>query len=161
VNTARFRERIIHLTCTLELDLRVVKMSKNVSRISVSVPPDLLRRFDEAQKRLGYTDRSKAVQIAMQSFVTESKWLCTQEGNGTGAIVMVYNSAIRQIGDLLMELEREYCGIVESVVHLHLDEKNCLQTISVRGRSEEIKALAEKLMITEGVKEVKLAIVTP
>jgi len=136
-------------------------MSKNVSRISVSVPPDLLRRFDEAQKRLGYTDRSKAVQIAMQSFVTESKWLCTQEGNGTGAIVMVYDSAIRQIGDLLMELEREYRGIVESVVHLHLDEKNCLQTISVRGRSEEIKALAEKLMITEGVKEVKLAIVTP
>jgi len=136
-------------------------MSENVSRISVSVPPDLLRRFDEAHKRLGYTDRSKAVQIAMQSFVTESKWLCTREGNGTGAIVMVYNSAIRQIGDLLMDLEREYHDIVKSVVHLHLDEKNCLQTISVRGRTEEIKALAEKLAITEGVKEVKLAIVTP
>ena len=136
-------------------------MSENVSRISVSVPPDLLRRFDEAQKRLGYTDRSKAVQIAMQSFVTESKWLCTREGNGTGAIVMIYNPAIRQIGNVLMELEREYRGIVESVVHLHLDEKNCLQTIPVRGRTEEIKTFAEKLMTIEGVKEVKLAIVTP
>ena len=32
------------------------KMSEGVSRISVSVPPDLLRKFDEALKRLGYEE---------------------------------------------------------------------------------------------------------
>ena len=50
-------------------------MSEGVSRISISVPPDLLRKFDEALKRLGYEERSKAVQAAMQSFVTKFKWL--------------------------------------------------------------------------------------
>ena len=136
-------------------------MSEGVSRISVSVPPDLLRKFDEALKRLGYEERSKAVQVAMQSFVTESKWLCAKQGRGIGAIVMVYDSTIRQIGDVLTEIQHKYRGIAESTIHMHLDEKNCLQIISVRGDTADVKSLAEALMTTEGVKEVKLTIVTP
>jgi CopG family nickel-responsive transcriptional regulator len=136
-------------------------MSEGVARISVSIQPDLLRKFDEAQKRLGYVDRSKAVQTAMQNFVTESKWLCTKRGRGIGAIVMVYDSTIRQVGDVLTEMQHKHRSIAESVIHLHLDEKNCLQIIPVRGDAAEVKSLAEELMTTDGVKEVKLAIVTP
>jgi len=136
-------------------------MSEGVSRISISVPPDLLRKFDEAFKRLGYEERSKAIQTAMQSFVTESKWICAKQGRGIGAIVMVYDSTIRQVGDVLTEIQHKYRGIAESTIHMHLDEKNCLQIIPVRGDTTEVKALAEALMTTEGVKEVKLSIVTP
>ncbi|MCJ7634642.1 nickel-responsive transcriptional regulator NikR [Candidatus Bathyarchaeota archaeon] len=136
-------------------------MSEGVSRISISIPPDLLRKFDEAQKRLGYTERSKAVQTAMQNFITESKWLCNKKGRGIGAIVMVYDSTVRQAGDALTEIEHKYRSIAESVIHLHLDDKNCLQIIPVRGDAVEVRILAEALMTAEGVKEVKLAIVTP
>ena len=108
-------------------------MSEGVSRISVSVPPDLLRKFDEALKRLGYEERSKAIQTAMQSFVTESKWFCEKKGRGIGAIVMVYDSTIKQVGDVLTEMQHKYRSIAESVIHLHLDDKNCLQIIPVRG----------------------------
>ena len=136
-------------------------MSEGVSRISISVPPDLLRKFDEALKRLGYEERSKAIQTAMQSFVTESKWLCAKKGRGIGAIVMVYDSTIRQVGDILTEIQRKYRGIAESAIHMHLDEKTCLQIIPVRGDTAEVKSLVEALMTTGGVKQVKLTIVTP
>ncbi len=136
-------------------------MSEGVSRISISVPPDLLRKFDEASKRLGYEERSKAIQTAMQSFVTESKWLCTKKGRGIGAIIMVYDSTIRQVGDVLTEIQHRYRGIAESTIHMHLDEKNCLQIIPVRGKTADVKSLVEALMTTDGVKEVKLTIVTP
>jgi CopG family nickel-responsive transcriptional regulator len=136
-------------------------MSEGVSRISISVQPDLLRKFDEAFKRLGYEERSKAVQAAMQSFVTESKWLCSKQGRGIGAIVMVYDSSIRQVGDVLTEIQHKHRDIAESTIHTHLDEKNCLQIIPVRGDTTKVKSLAEALMTTDGVKEVKLAIVTP
>ena len=137
------------------------KMSDKISRISVTVQPTLLRKFDEASKRLGIEERSKAVQMAMQSFVTESKWLCAEKGRGIGAIVMVYDSTIRQVGDNLTEMQHKYRGIAESTIHLHLDEKNCLQIIPVRGSTVEVKSLVEALMTAEGVKEVKLALVTP
>jgi CopG family nickel-responsive transcriptional regulator len=136
-------------------------MSEGVSRISISIPPDLLRKFDEAQKRLGYTERSKAVQTAMQNFITESKWLCNKQGKGIGAIVMLYDTTVRQVGDALTEIEHKHRSISESVIHVHLDEKNCLQIIPVRGDAAEVRILAEALMTAEGVKEVKLAIVTP
>jgi CopG family transcriptional regulator, nickel-responsive regulator len=136
-------------------------MSEGVSRISISVQPDLLRKFDEALKRLGYEERSKAVQTAMQSFVTESKWICANQGRGIGAIVLVYDSTTRQVGDVLTEIQHKYRGIAETMIHMHLDEKNCLQIIPVRGDTTEVKSLAEALMTTDGVKEVKLSIVTP
>ncbi len=136
-------------------------MSEGVSRISISVPPDLLRKFDEAFKRLGYEERSKAVQAAMQSFVTESKWVCAKQGWGIGAIVMVYDSTVRQVGDVLTEIQHQYLKISESTIHLHLDEKNCLQIIPVRGETKDVQSLAEALMTIDGVKEVKLSIVTP
>ena len=136
-------------------------MSEGVSRISISVPPELLRKFDEALKRLGYEERSKAVQIAMQSFVTESKWLCAKQGRGIGAIVMVYDSTIRQVGDVLTEIQHKYRSIAESTIQMHLDEKTCLQIIPVRGDTADVKSYAEVLMTIDGVKEVKLAIVTP
>ena len=136
-------------------------MSERVSRISVSVPPDLLRIFDEAHKRLSYIGRSKAIQTAMQSFITESKWICPKMGQGIGAIVMIYDSTTRQVGAVLTEMEHKHRNIAETVIHLHLDDKNCLQIIPVRGKAAEVKSLAEELMTTEGVKEVKLAIVTP
>ncbi len=136
-------------------------MTMGVLRISISVQPDLLRRFDEARKRLGYEERSKAVQTAMQTFVTESKWLCSKQGRGVGAIVMVYDSTTKQVGDTLTEVQHKYRSTAESTVHIHLDEKNCLQIIPVKGDTAEVNALAEELMTKDGVKEVKLAIVTP
>jgi len=134
---------------------------EGVSRISVSVPPLLLRRFDEALKRLGYTDRSKAIQNAMQSFVTESKWLCSKEGRGVGAIVLVYDSGVRQVVETINDTQQKYRSIAESSIHLHLDERNCLEIIPVRGRAAQVNSLAEGLMTISGVREVKLAIVTP
>ena len=136
-------------------------MPEKVSRISVTVPPDLLRKFDEASTRLGYEERSKAVQTAMQNFVTDSKWICATKGRGIGAIVMVYDSTIHQVGDNLTEMQHKYRNIAESTIHLHLDEKNCLQIIPVRGETADVKHLIEELMGADGVKEVKLALVTP
>ncbi len=136
-------------------------MSEGVSRISISVQPNLLRKFDEALKRLGYEERSKAIQTAMQSFITESKWLCSKKGRGIGAIVMVYDSTTRQVGDALTEIQHKYRAIADSTIHMHLDERNCIQIIPVRGDTVEVKSLVEALMTTDGVKDVKLAVVTP
>ena len=74
---------------------------------------------------------------------------------------MVYDPTIKQVGDVLTEMQHKYRSIAESVIHLHLDDKNCLQIIPVRGDTAEVKSFAEALMTTDGVKEVKLAIVTP
>ena len=46
-----------------------------ITRVSVTFPPELLKDFDEVIKRMGYENRSKAVQDAVRMFISERKWL--------------------------------------------------------------------------------------
>lgn len=137
-------------------------MAKNqVSRISISVPKDLLRSFDEHIKRLGYENRSKAVQDAMQSLITESKWMCEEMGKGIGAIAMVYDHGVKGLEEDLTNIQHHFEETICSSMHIHLDAENCLEIIAVRGKATDVRDLAQELKTRKGVKQLKLAIVTP
>jgi CopG family nickel-responsive transcriptional regulator len=137
-------------------------MTKNqVSRISISVPQDLLRSFDEHIQRLGYENRSKAIQDAMRNLITESKWLCETMGNGVGAIAMVYDHGVKGLGEELTAVQHHFEETVCSSMHIHLDQEDCLEIIAVRGKATDIRDLAQELKTRRGVKQLKMAIVTP
>jgi CopG family nickel-responsive transcriptional regulator len=137
-------------------------MSKElVSRISISLPTPLLQRFDEHNKRLNYTNRSKAIQDAMQHLISESKWLCEQQGTGVGAITMVYDHHATQLDNILTDVQHRFHDVICSSMHVHLDHDNCLEIIAIRGPAKDIRDLATSLQTLKGVKQLKLAIITP
>jgi CopG family nickel-responsive transcriptional regulator len=45
-------------------------------------------------------------------------------------------------------------------MHIHLDEHNCLELIAVKGRGEDIKRIADRLIGSKGVKHGKLTLTT-
>lgn len=132
-----------------------------VSRISISLPSALLRRFDEHSDRLSYTNRSKAIQDAMQHLISESKWLCERRGTGVGAITMVYDHHVKQLEDTLTEIQHQFHVVICSSMHVHLDDDNCLEIIAIRGPTEKVQELTTALQTQRGVKQLKLTIVTP
>ena len=134
---------------------------KQASRISISIPQHLLRSFDDHINRLGYDKRSKAIQDAMQSLVTESKWMCEKMGKGVGAIAMVYDHRVKGLEEDLTEVQHHFEDTVCSSMHVHLDEENCLEIIAVKGKSRYVQDLAQQLKTRKGVKQLKLMIVTP
>ncbi|MHA2313763.1 MAG: nickel-responsive transcriptional regulator NikR [Candidatus Hermodarchaeia archaeon] len=132
-----------------------------VSRISISVQSALLQRFDEHIVRLGYANRSKAIQDVMQNLVTESKWVCKTGGAGVGAITMVYNPHAKGLEEELTEVQHQFKETIRSSMHIHLDQENCLEIIAVKGKASAVRNLAQELKTRKGVKQLKLAIVTP
>jgi CopG family nickel-responsive transcriptional regulator len=136
-------------------------VKKQVSRFSVSVPPDLLRKFDEHIQRSGYRNRSKAIQDAMQSLITESKWLCEKMGRGVGAIAMIYDHEVKGLEGELTDVQHHFEEIINSSMHVHLDTETCLEIIAVNGKASDVRDLAQELKMKRGVKQLKLAIVTP
>lgn len=134
---------------------------KLVSRISISVPSDLLRRFDDHIKHSGYENRSKAVQDAMQSLITESKWMCEKMGSGIGAIAMIYDHEVKGLKEDLTDVQHHFEETICSSMHVHLDGDSCLEIIAVRGKAQDVRKLAQVLKTRKGVKQLKLAIVTP
>jgi len=131
---------------------------KGVSRISISLPPDLLDEFDRVIKQMGY-DRSKAIQASIRNFLTENKWMHEEKGIVMGALVMIYDHEVKGLEESLTDTGHLYSSIISSSMHIHLDERNCLEIIAVKGEVESIRNLAQELMSKRGVKQIRLAVV--
>jgi CopG family nickel-responsive transcriptional regulator len=130
-----------------------------VERTSFSVSPTLLSRFDDAIRRMGYEDRSRALQIAMTNFITEYTWTIEKGGAGTGAILFTYSHRHHGLQETVVDVQHHYRDVVNSMTHIHLDESRCLEIISVRGKTSRIQELATRLMKTRGVTQLKLSVV--
>ncbi|MDI6859195.1 MAG: nickel-responsive transcriptional regulator NikR [Methanocellales archaeon] len=136
-------------------------MQKELMRIGVSLPANLLDRFDEIIARRGYSSRSEGIRDAIRSYIVDYEWMSEQKGDRVGTITLIFDHNQRGLVDELTDIEHEYSRLIESSLHVHLDEDNCLEVILVRGESQEVKNIVEKMMALKGVKHVKLTTTSP
>ncbi len=131
-----------------------------IVRVGVTFPPDLLKELDETIDLMGYDNRSKAIQDSVRSFVAEHKWLREQKGTRVGVLVMVYDHEVKGLETNLTNAQHKHSRVICSSMHVHLSERECLETIAVKGDVDEIRSLAQELTTKKGVKQVKLTIVS-
>lgn len=130
-----------------------------VERTSFSVSPAVLKRFDDVISKIGYEDRSRALQIAMTNFITEYTWATEKGRAGVGAILFTYSHRPHGLQEALVDIQHRYRDVVDSTTHVHLDESRCLEIVSVRGQTARIQELAKRLMKRRGVTQLKLSMV--
>jgi CopG family nickel-responsive transcriptional regulator len=140
--------------------IQEAKIMAKIVRVGVTFPPDLLKDFDEAIGKMRYDNRSKAIQDSVRNFVSEYKWLREQKGVKVGVLVMVYDYEARGLETVLTGIQHRYSRIISSSMHIHLSERDCLETIALRGEAEQIRNLAEELSKKKGVKQTRLIIVS-
>ena len=100
-----------------------------VERTSFSVSPSLLSRFDDVIRKMGYEDRSRALQIAMTNFITEYTWTMEKGRAGVGTIMLTYSHRPHGLQEALVDIQHQYRDVVNSTTHIHLDESRCLEII--------------------------------
>jgi CopG family nickel-responsive transcriptional regulator len=132
---------------------------KGVRRFSASVPPRLLERFDKATREMGY-ERSKAIRLAMQNFLTEYRWKAERQNVGVGALIMIYDHETKGLEENLTQIQHKYRTVISSTTHIHLDDQHCLEILAVKGAVMTTQNLAKRLMKERGVKQLKLATLT-
>jgi len=118
-------------------------------RISATLPDDLLKKFDEICKEMGYKNRSNAISSAIHEFIASHKFV-KEKGEIAGAIVFTYIHS-PSTSELLTRAQHEYNDIINATMHVHLSEEKCLEIIAVRGRARDIKKLLKKLAAIKGV----------
>jgi CopG family nickel-responsive transcriptional regulator len=134
---------------------------KGVVRFSISLPPSLLRDFDEVWKAKGYDNRSRAVHDAFRSFISEYKWAFGDVEEIAGAIMLIYYLDKPGLLNQIVEIQHSFEGIVSSTMHIHLAKNKCLEIIAVKGKAKDIRKLGQELSTQKGVKEMKLAVAEP
>ena len=131
----------------------------SIVRFGISLKSSLLKSFDSLITKKGYASRSEAIRdLIRDSLVTQEWESYTTEAVGT--ITLVYSHDTRELNDNLNDLQHHYHQLVQSTMHIHLDGHNCLEVIVVKGRAKDIKAVADRLIGTKGVKHGKLTVTT-
>ncbi|MBU1062376.1 MAG: nickel-responsive transcriptional regulator NikR [Candidatus Omnitrophica bacterium] len=127
-------------------------------RFGISLDENLLKDFDALITDKQYSNRSEAIRDLIRNSLVEDEWKKGKEV--AGAISLVYDHHKRELMDLIVAIQHEYQDMIVASQHAHLDHHNCLEVIIVKGRSEKIKRLSDKLRAVKGVKHGSLTLTT-
>ena len=133
-------------------------MSK-LSRIGVAIDSGLLNKFDRLIARRGYTSRSEAFRDLIRDELVERTWE-SPDSQVVGTVTLVYDHHVRMLNEKLTGIQHDFHRLILSTLHVHLDHDNCLEVLVIRGKSAEVRKVADALISTKGVKHGRLTITT-
>jgi CopG family nickel-responsive transcriptional regulator len=123
-------------------------MRNELVRFGVAMEKPLLERFDDIVADRGVT-RSELLRDLVRAEIVKA-----QVAKGAPAIAtltLVYDHHVRELTEKLTEFQHQLGDRVRSTLHIHLDHSRCLEVIVMRGRSDELKRVADRLLATRGV----------
>ena len=149
----------MHLENELQaLSRRMTTKMPQLTRTGVSLEEDLLHQFDQVIARRGYKNRSEAIRdLIRESLVSEA---IDKNKQVVATLSMIYDHHRPNLSDKLNEIQHHSHGNVMAATHVHLDKDNCLEVVIMKGRSGEVKHLANHMLAMRGVKHGKLVLTT-
>jgi CopG family transcriptional regulator, nickel-responsive regulator len=130
-----------------------------ITRFGVSIDDQLIRKFDSLIARKGYATRSEAIRDMIRDTLVEQEW-SSDDRETVGTITIVYNHHTRELDHALTDMQHQSFHQIISALHVHLDAHNCLEVLVVKGKSRDIRQIADRLIGTRGVKHGKLTMTT-
>ncbi|MCP4158286.1 MAG: nickel-responsive transcriptional regulator NikR [bacterium] len=129
-------------------------MSK-VTRFGVSLNSELLNKFDTLNDSKGYKTRSEAIRDLIRDELVSEEWTGKVEET-VGVFSLIYDHHQNELSTILNHIQHEHLDIIVSSTHIHVDHHNCLEVIILKGKSDKILEVSNKLSSTRGVKHGKL-----
>ncbi|MCQ1534848.1 nickel-responsive transcriptional regulator NikR [Methanosarcina sp. KYL-1] len=131
-------------------------MEKQLMRIGISLPGDLLENFDDIIMERGYSSRSEGIRDAIRTYNQHYEWMQEIQGRRAATISLVYDCSKKGVSNALATIQHDYTDLINSSVRFHIETESCFEVIILDGEGEQIVELAEKILSLKGVKNLKL-----
>ena len=125
-------------------------MSTPVSRISISLPPELLSELDGMVQGRGYGSRSQAIGDMVNYQLAEHKRMLGDEVMA-GTLTLLYDRSVRALQKRLADTQYRYIDEVISSLHVHLSENQMLEIVLVQGPAARLQDIANEMISLRGV----------
>ena len=131
---------------------------EKITRVSFTIEEPILKKFDTLIQREGIPTRSEALGHLIREALIERQW----ENGATvaGVITLVYDHHKTRMLEQIVAAQHDSGAVVLCSQHAHLDHRNCMENIIVRGKVEKIRALHQRLSAIKGIKHVVLSMTT-
>lgn len=126
-----------------------------LERISLSIEKALLTRFDGLLRKRRLGNRSEAVRDLIRGRLVEEE---AGEERAVASLTLVYDHEQRALSDRLVEAGHHHHAQVLSTMHVHLDDRMCLEVMALRGTRAELRHFADHLIGLKGVRHGQLVI---
>jgi CopG family nickel-responsive transcriptional regulator len=129
-------------------------------RFSVAMPDDLLMQFDNYVARRGLAkNRSEVIRDLVRDALVDEEWDDPNQ-EIVGTLSIVFNHHASDLQNKLDQVQHAHYDKIISALHVHLDAHNCLEVVVLRGKSEQIRAIADSILGVKGVKHGRLTATT-
>jgi len=121
---------------------------ENLVRFGVAMETSLVAELDKLAEARG-CNRSELLRDLARAEVGRTS--LQDRVRAFAAVTLVYNHHVRELSEKLTALQHDMGEQVRSTMHVHLDREHCLEVVVMRGRADELKIAAEKMLGTRGV----------
>ena len=123
--------------------------------VSITLPGELLKRFDEFIKARGYYSRSEAFRDAVRSLIAEAELAKTEAGTVATTIMVTCEYARKDVDMRIAEIRHEFDDVVVENVHRHIGDRYCLEVLIAEGNAQRILDLIGRIRGMRGIQQVK------
>lgn len=121
-----------------------------LKRFAVSLEEKLFNQFDRYARLNRGGNRSQLIRDLIRRFLLQQTWKTGKEI--VVVVTLVYSHHESDVVGRLTEFQHRHQRLIVSTTHIHLDHENCLEVVIVRGKSDEVRGLTERLISMRGVK---------
>lgn len=130
-----------------------------MERMTISLDEALAGEFDRFIKQHGYRNRSEAMRDLIRLKLESERLEREQTGECVGTLTYVYNHEERELSRRLTTLQHAHHDLAVSTLHVHLDHDNCLETVVVQGKTQQVRAFADAIIARPGVRHGELYLI--
>lgn len=137
--------------------MRNTRSETETIRFSVSMDPGLAERFD---RLAGSSDagRSKALRDLIRTRLADAE-LRDDDAAAVGVLSYVYTHDQPGLARRLSGVGHAHHAEVVTSTHVHLDRRDCLEVLILRGPAGHLRVLADRIAGLHGVRQARLNLV--
>jgi CopG family nickel-responsive transcriptional regulator len=132
------------------MSTRTRTRSRPISRISMSLPGDLLRDLDHMVKARGFESRSQAINDMLHQSIVGYRHECGDDVM-VGIVALFYNNSVKGLQKQLADLQVRYIDEVISSLHVHLMHNQTMEVVLVQGPARKLQTIADQMTSRRGV----------
>ena len=123
--------------------------------VSITLPDELLKRFEEFMKERGYYSRSEAFRDALRSLMSMHGGDVPSSSIIAATIMTVCDIQRKDVDMRLTQLRDEYDDVVVENVHRHIERDYCLEVFIAQGSRDRVLDFISKVRGLRDVRHVE------
>jgi len=131
-----------------------------MERFTISLDEDLARDFDRLIAQRGYGNRSEAVRDLLRSQLEALRQAQGEAKHCVANLSYVYKHHERELAERLTAIQHQHHDLTVSTLHAHLDHEHCIESVILKGATQDVRAFADALMAERGVRHGKLNLIS-